>query len=85
MSEGASTERAEAVLLYLVRELVENSDAVSVEVDDSGRTVALMAHVAPDDVGRVIGKRGRVAHAIRTLVRAAASRDGLEVDVDFDN
>jgi predicted RNA-binding protein YlqC (UPF0109 family) len=40
--------------------------------------------VAKDDMGRVIGKRGRVAHAIRTLVRAAAVKDGVEVEVDFD-
>ena len=39
--------------------------------------------VAPGDMGRVIGKRGRIANAIRTVVRAAAVRDGVEVDVDF--
>ncbi len=40
-------------------------------------------HVAPGDMGRVIGKRGRIAQSIRTVVRAAAVRDGAEVDVDF--
>ena len=43
----------------------------------------LLVHVAPGDMGRVIGKRGRIAQSIRTVVRAAAVRDGAEVDVDF--
>jgi predicted RNA-binding protein YlqC (UPF0109 family) len=70
------------VLDYLVRALVADPDAVEIDVDE-GRTVALRVSVAPDDMGRVIGKRGRIANAIRTVVRAAAVRDGVEVDVDF--
>ena len=46
-------------------------------------TVSLEVQVADDDMGRVIGKRGRVANSIRTVVRAAAARDGVEVDVEF--
>ena len=45
--------------------------------------MSLEVQVADDDMGRVIGKRGRVANAIRTVVRAAAARDGVEVDVEF--
>ena len=45
----------------------------------------MVARVAQDDMGRVIGKRGRVAHGIRALVRAAAVQDELEVEVDFEN
>ena len=45
--------------------------------------VSIKVHVSPGDMGRVIGKRGRVAHAIRTVVRAAAARDGVDADVDF--
>jgi predicted RNA-binding protein YlqC (UPF0109 family) len=73
---------ARAVLEYLVESLVDDPDSVSIEVDE-GRQIALRVRVAPDDMGRVIGRRGRIANAIRTVVRAAAARDGAEVDVDF--
>ncbi len=73
---------ARAVLEYLVEQLVDDPDSVSIEVDE-GRTVALRVRVAPDDMGRVIGRRGRVATAIRTVVRAAATKDGLTADVEF--
>ena len=75
---------ARSVLDYLVRSVVNDPDSVEVDVDDSrNRVVVLEVRVAPGDMGRVIGKRGRVANAIRTLVRAAAVRDGVEVDVEF--
>ena len=73
---------ARAVLEYLVESLVDDPDSVSIDVDE-GRVVALRVRVAPDDMGRVIGRRGRIANAIRTVVRAAAAREGAEVDVDF--
>jgi predicted RNA-binding protein YlqC (UPF0109 family) len=74
---------AKAVLEYVVAALVEDEDAVQVDVDDSSRTLQLEVRVGPDDMGRVIGRRGRVANAIRTLTRAAAARDGVEIDVEF--
>ena len=52
-------------------------------VDELGRPVTLEVHVSEGDMGRVIGKRGRVANAIRTVVRAAAARDGVDVDIEF--
>lgn len=74
---------AQRVLEYLTRQLVDDPDAVAVETEEGrGRTI-LNVRVAPGDMGRVIGKRGRVANAIRTLVRAAAVRDGAEVDIEF--
>lgn len=73
---------AVAVLEFLVKSIVDESDAVSVEVDD-GRTMRLDVHVAGDDMGRVIGRRGRTADAIRTVVNAAAAQDGRKVDVEF--
>ncbi len=79
--DGAPT--AQAVLEYLVSALVDDEDAVQVDVDDSKRTLQLEVRVGPDDMGRVIGRRGRVANAIRTLTRAAAARDGVEVDIEF--
>jgi predicted RNA-binding protein YlqC (UPF0109 family) len=79
----ASAPTAKAVLEYVVSALVEDEDAVQVDVDDSKRTLQLEVRVGPDDMGRVIGRRGRVANAIRTLTRAAAARDGVEVDIEF--
>lgn len=83
VDEGAEAETAKAVLEYIVAALVEDEDAVRVDVDDSKRTLQLEVRVGPDDMGRVIGRRGRVANAIRTLTRAAAARDGVEIDVEF--
>lgn len=75
---------AVAVLEYLAKSLVDDPDAVQVEVDDRrGQRLELNVRVAPPDVGRLIGKRGRVANSIRTIVRAAAARDGVEVDIEF--
>ncbi len=72
------------VLEYLARQIVDEPDAVVIELDESGRNrVDLRLHVAPDDMGKVIGKRGRVAQAIRTVVRAAGARDGVEATVDI--
>ncbi len=73
---------ARSVLEYLARAVVDDPDGVEVEVEE-GRPVTLSVHVSDGDMGRVIGKRGRVANAIRTVVRAAAARDGVEVDVEF--
>lgn len=77
---GAS---ARAVLEYLARAVVSDPDGVEIDVEESGRGITLAVHVSDGDLGRVIGRRGRVANAIRTLVRAAATKDGVEVDVDF--
>ena len=78
---GAPT--AQSVLTYLTKSIVENPDEVEVGVNNSGDRATLEVSVASGDMGRVIGKRGRVANAIRTVVRAAAVRDGAEVDVEF--
>lgn len=72
-----------SVLEYLVKALVEDPDAVEIDVDDDRRGVRMQVSVASGDMGRVIGRRGRIANAIRTVVRAAAVNDGIAVDVDF--
>jgi predicted RNA-binding protein YlqC (UPF0109 family) len=77
---------ARAVLDFLTRSMVDDPDSVTIDVEErhsrhGGLTLAV--RVAPGDMGRVIGKRGRIANAIRTVVRAAAVRDGVNVDVDF--
>jgi predicted RNA-binding protein YlqC (UPF0109 family) len=56
---------------------------VRVEADGEGRRVRLDVHVGPGDLGRVIGRRGRTAQSIRTVVRAAAARDNTDVDIEF--
>ena len=74
---------AEEVLLYLIAQLVEHPDQVELEIEESDTKISLMAKVSSEGIGRVIGKRGRVANSIRTLVRAAAVKDGVDVEVDF--
>jgi len=74
---------ASAVLEYIVRSVVDDPDSVQVDVDEVGDKVRLEVRVGDGDMGRVIGKRGRVAHAIRTVVRAAASADDCAVDIEF--
>ncbi len=72
---------AEEVLVYLIERLVDGP--ADLEVDPSDSKISFTAKVSSEDIGRVIGKRGRVANSIRTLVRAAAVKDGVEVEVEF--
>jgi uncharacterized protein len=77
---GAS---ARAVLAYVAKALVDDPEAVVVEADERGRSLTLRLHAAPDDLGRLIGRRGRVAQSIRAVVRAAGARDGVDASVDI--
>ena len=75
----------EELVKVLAKALVENPDAVevtTVEEEDS-RTI-LKLHVAQEDMGRVIGKQGRIAKAIRTIVKSAATRENKKVTVDIE-
>jgi len=71
-----------ALTEHLARSLVESPDEVEVIQTHHGNRVRLQLRVAKDDMGRVIGKSGRVANAIRTLLRVAAERDGQQVTLD---
>ncbi len=74
------------LLIAVARGLVEDKDAVQVTVDEpneEGVTVFHL-HVAEDDMGRVIGKQGRIAKAIRVVMRAAAVRENMKVMVEID-
>jgi hypothetical protein len=71
------------LLEYLARELVDNPEAVRVTESQDDRGVLLQLHVDPDDMGKVIGRGGRIARAIRQVVKAAAIRDGVYVHVDI--
>jgi hypothetical protein len=75
---------ATAVLEHIVRSIVDDPDAVRVTSEPGkGDNVLLEVRVGPGDLGRVIGRRGRTAQSIRTVVRAAAANDDVDVDVDF--
>ncbi|MDO8987374.1 MAG: KH domain-containing protein [Coriobacteriia bacterium] len=79
MTRQADTE---SLVRYLVTSLVENPDGVSIARKESGSTVSFEVSVDADDVGKVIGRQGRIIKAIRTVVRAAASVNGDQVDID---
>ena len=76
----------ENLIATIAQGLVEDKEAVSVTADepDEEGLVVYHLHVAPDDMGRVIGKQGRIAKAIRTVVRAAANKAELKVAVEID-
>ncbi len=68
----------------LAKALVDNPDQVQVTQKDDERSVDIFLRVAPEDMGKVIGKQGKIAKAIRTVVKAAAVKDGRRVNVDID-
>jgi predicted RNA-binding protein YlqC (UPF0109 family) len=72
-----------AVLSYLARSLSNEPDAVVIDTEERRGGLRLSLHVAPDDMGRVIGRRGRTAQAIRTLVNVAGAKDGVQASVDI--
>jgi predicted RNA-binding protein YlqC (UPF0109 family) len=72
-----------AVLGYLARSLASDESSVVVDVEERRGSVRLRLHVAHEDMGRVIGRRGRTAQAIRTLVGVAGARDGVQTSVDI--
>ena len=71
------------LLAYLARELVDDPEAVRVEEEERDGALVLVLHVAADDVGKVIGRHGRIARALRTLIRASAVREGRRVFVEI--
>jgi len=73
----------EKVLAYVASQLVDAPEEVHIEADEDDGSVDLRLSVGKDDMGRVIGRRGRNAQAIRTIVRAAGARAGIEASVDI--
>ena len=67
----------------IARSLVDSPDEVVVNERETDRTLVLELHVAPSDMGKVIGKQGRIAKAIRSVVKAAASQEDKKVVVDI--
>jgi predicted RNA-binding protein YlqC (UPF0109 family) len=73
------------LLEYIARSLVDNPDAVTVDVEEDDGEVALILTVDESDMGRVIGRDGRIANAIRALLRVAAARDGRHVELEIES
>lgn len=75
------------LIVAISQGLVDDKEAVTVTADepDEEGTLVFHLHVAPDDMGRVIGKQGRIAKAIRTVVRAAANKAGARATVEIDD
>ena len=72
------------VVEYIVTQIVEDTKSVKVDIADSDdENVTIEVRTSPDDMGRVIGRRGRVARAIRTVAQAAADEEGLQSSVEF--
>lgn len=67
----------------IARSLVDHPDAVTVSAVEDADNITIQLRVAPDDMGKVIGKRGRIARALRTVVRAAATRNNKNVTVEI--
>ena len=67
----------------IAKALVENPDEVVVTEKEDGKHVTIELHVAASDMGKVIGKQGRIAKAIRSVVKAASSKDNKRVDVEI--
>ena len=67
----------------IAKALVDNPDEVVVNQKEDGRNITIELHVAATDIGKVIGKQGRIAKAIRSVVKAASSKDNKRVDVEI--
>ena len=72
------------LVAFLARKLVDDPDAVRVEQVERDDALVVRLHVAPDDVGKVVGKQGRIARALRTVVRAGGVREGRRVLLEID-
>ncbi len=71
------------LLLYIAKQLVDQTEAVTVAQREDGDNTVLELRVAPEDMGKVIGRQGRIAKEIRTVVKTVAQRDGKHVTVDI--
>ena len=71
------------LILLIAKSLVKQPDAVSVTMVQKGNVEVYELHVAPEDMGKVIGKQGRIAKAIRSVVKAAAIKENKKISVDI--
>ena len=68
---------------FVVRALVDSPDAVEINQVEGERTIVIEVKVASDDLGKIIGKQGRIANALRTIVKAAAMKDDKKVTLEI--
>ena len=73
----------EELVRFIAKSLVDSPDAVTVASRDEGDTVVIELTVAPEDMGKVIGRQGRIAKAIRTVVKAASVKENKKYQVDI--
>ena len=71
------------IVEIIAKSLVDHPEQVIVEESGDDRGIAFQLHVAPDDMGKVIGRQGRIAKALRTVVKAAATRENKKVTVEI--
>ena len=74
--------RSRAVVEHVARAIAEDPDAIEVDIEEHGGEVRLLVRTNPSDMGRLIGKRGRVIQALRQLTRAAGASEGVRANVD---
>jgi predicted RNA-binding protein YlqC (UPF0109 family) len=74
--------RSRAVVEHVARSIAEEPDAVEVDLEERRGEITLLVHTSPGDMGRLIGRRGRVIQALRQVVRAAGSSEGVKATVD---
>ncbi len=83
MEDRAGVERMKGLVEYIARSVVEAPDEVTISEAEGERGIVLRLQVAPDDKGRVIGKQGQVAQAMRTLLRVAGTRAQARVQLEI--
>ena len=71
------------ILELIITNLVSDKDYVSIEEIDDGKIITYKVKVSEDDMGRVIGKQGRVAKSIRTVMKSVSAKEGKKVNIDF--
>lgn len=67
----------------IVKALVDSPDGVHINEEEGENSLVIQIHVAPEDMGKIIGKQGRIAKALRTVVKAAAAKENKKVSVDI--
>ncbi len=80
--ESLPSDNVADLVEYLVVSLADKPDAIAIDVTDGDDSSLIEVHVDPEDVGKIIGRHGRVIKSIRTLARACAARDNLSADVE---
>ena len=78
----ASTAETQELVRYLVTSLVDSPETLVVQVSETDQSVTFAVTLDPDDIGKVIGRQGRIIKAIRTLARAAGSTDNKQIEVE---